>query len=289
MGSWNGTCALTHLPLGQGAPVVAYVLHLTGIGRHGTPGGGFIRANDMAHPVGPALLGEYNGYGGIGHLHGPALAWWRARLVEMEPELMTAQAEAPESETVGSLEAWLNDGIAEGCVYQGPASKRGSDDYEPSTQFGLMLVHAGAHACFMARAQAPEDWMLDDGCANPVVLYLEKLRAVEVSMAAVAAAEAKGKTKDAAYTRLRSTVFRAFDTMGAFRSRSTEVLGSVFRYARAHNDEALLTEVANTFIFDIGLEIARKSWNRQCGVGSGNSDFGLQLALAQFVVDQAAP
>lgn len=287
MGSWNGTCALTNLPLGQGTPVVAYVLHLTN-SNFSIPGGGFIHATDMAHPVGPALRGEYNGYGGVGNLHGPALAWWRTRLVELEPELMTAEAEALDAEMTGSLEAWLNDGIAEGTVFQGLASKRDDADYEPDTQFGLMLVHADAHACFMARAQAPDDWMLDDGCANPVALYLGKLRDVEASMAAVAKAESKGKPKGDALIRLRSTVFRAFDTLRAFRYHNEPVLASVFQFAKEQNDEALLTEVANTYIFDMALEIARKSWNRQCGAGSGNDDFGLQLVLAQFVVDRAA-
>ena len=283
MGSWNGTCALTNLPLSPGTPVVGYVLHLFG-GQY--PGSGFVRANDLAHPVGPALWGEYNGYGGFGNFHGPALAWWRARLAEMTPELMTAEASSLEPETVGSLEAFINDGVAENCVYHGLASKQNSDDYAPDIQYGLMLVHADAHACFMASAQSSDGWCLEDGI-SPHSYYLEKLGNVEMAMQAVVDAELAGKTKDAAYTKLRSTVFRSFDTMGAFRHNSTKILTSVFRHIKEHNDEALLAEVANTFIFDLGLELARKSWNRQCGTGSGNDDFELQLALARFIVAKA--
>lgn len=288
MGSWNGTCALTQLPICEDAPVMAFILVLHD-GRQGDAGSGFTRASHLAHPLGPGLQAKYDGYGGIAALEGPALPWWRARLAELSPTLMTEDNDEPAEHQLNSLEDFINEGIVGEDLYRGPAHARGDIGFTPCERLGLMLVHQGAYDAFMQATLASSDWMLD-GHAGPVEMYRAELAALQPVVQAVTDATACGMVHADIdkYIALRSAMFRALEPLKVFGGDSADVYASAFAFSNQHQDTALLTELARTQVFALSLEIARKCWNRQCGEGSGNDDASLQLALARYMLASAS-
>jgi hypothetical protein len=284
MGSWNGTCALTQLPICEGEPVVAFILELHD-GTRGDCGSGFIHATHLAHPLGPALLASYNGYGGIESLDGPALPWWRTRLAELGPTLMTQDNDEPDEGQLTDLETLVNEGIVAAGLYRGPAHARCSLDFTPSDRLGLMLVHRGAYDAFMQATLSSPDWILDE-YPGPVEMYRAKLLELQPMVQAVADATACGMVHADIdkFIGLRTAMFRALEPMKVFDSDSADVYGSAFAFIARHPDSALLDELARTQVFALSLEIARKCWSLQCGKGSGNDDASLQLALARYML-----
>lgn len=64
MGSWNGTCALTNLPILNGDKVALYILKKNSYTEDDV-GGGFCYANCFYHPLPYVIYGEYDDYGTI--------------------------------------------------------------------------------------------------------------------------------------------------------------------------------------------------------------------------------
>ena len=62
MGSWNGTCGLTNMPIMCGEKIALIPIIKCG---ELTRGGGYCYSNDLYKPLTTALIGEYNDYGSI--------------------------------------------------------------------------------------------------------------------------------------------------------------------------------------------------------------------------------
>jgi hypothetical protein len=265
MGSWNGTCALTSLPIHEGERVVMFVLSMHGHGYRVDFGGGTCEAHTHAKPMGPALRGTYNGYGGVANLEGSALPWWEAYLAEVGQYLLNEDGEPHE---FSSIDDFINNeetGVERGGVYVGIPEM-----YDTNARLGLMLVHEGAYNRFMATALASNDWMFVDPTEDPVTHYLKDLQDRVDEVAAQGLDEAIS----------RELACAGYDMFDA--------LESVLRYAAAGGASTdLLKEVACLRIFDMMLGCARKSWDRQCGAGSDNGDMNLQLELARFTLEFA--
>ena len=261
MGSWNGTCALTNLPIHDGEPVVMFVITTHGVGYRRDFGGGTIEPYTNASPLGPLLHGTYNGYGGVTGLSGPALPWWTEHLRELRGSLLDEYGEALQFD---SIDEFINNGhygVERGGVYVGVP-----EHAEGNSRLALMLVHAEAYSQFMAAGIDSEDWMFDDPCENAVTHYLLDLQERTKQVASLEPGQALPR-------KLFREGYRMFDG-----------LESVIRYAANTGAEDILKEVAALRIFDLLLGCARKSWDRQCGAGSGNSDASLQVTLARFTL-----
>jgi hypothetical protein len=63
MGCWNGTCALTNLPIMDGDPVALYIMKKSYGFSQGGNGGGFCNANQYYKPLPYVVYGNYNDYG----------------------------------------------------------------------------------------------------------------------------------------------------------------------------------------------------------------------------------
>jgi len=265
MGCWNGTCALTSLPIHDGERVVMFVLSMHGHGYRRDFGGGTCEPHTHAKPMGPALRGTYTGYGGVTNLEGPALLWWDAHLAEVEQFLLNEEGELHE---FASMDDFINNeerGVERGGVYVGIPEM-----YDTNARLGLMLVHEAAYNRFMATALASDGWMFVDPTEDPVTHYLKDLQARVDEVAAQSPDEAIS----------RELACAGYDMF--------EALESVLRYAAAGGDATdLLKEVACLKIFDMMLGCARKSWDRQCGAGSGNGDMSLQVEMARFTLEFA--
>jgi hypothetical protein len=72
MGCWNGTCAVTRLPIFAGDPVVGFLLEHKSI----AAGGGFSESDAMWTPLATHFFGKYDDYGGIADIEMPD--WARA-------------------------------------------------------------------------------------------------------------------------------------------------------------------------------------------------------------------
>jgi hypothetical protein len=264
MGCWNGTCALTSLPIHDGERVVMFILRMHGRGFRKDFGGGTCEPYTHARPFGPALRGTYNGYGGVTNLQGEALPWWNVYLAEIGQFLLDEEGELHD---FADLDDFINNddaGVERGGVYVGMPEM-----YDTNSRLGLMLVHEEAYNRFMAAALASDDWLFVDPTEDPVAHYLKDLQT------RVAEVAAQGPDEDIS----RELVCAGYDMF--------EALESVLRYAVSHDATDLLKEVACLKIFDMMLGCARKSWDRQCGAGSGNSDTTLQVELARFTLEFA--
>lgn len=263
MGCWNGTCALTNLPIHDGERVVLFVLNTHAAGYDSDFGGGIVEPHVHANPVGPALRGTYNGYGGVTNLEGPALAWWTTHLAELAPLLMNNESE---SLSFDSLDDLINNnevGIERGGVYLGIP---GLD--MDGTRLALMLVHEAAYDRFMVTAIASDDWLFEDASEDAVTHYLKDLR----RRASLLADFASGTVQ----------LYQVYDGY-----RMVDGFESILRYAQENEATELLEETARLKIFDMMLGCARKSWGRQCGAGSGNADMSLQVEMARFTLEYA--
>lgn len=64
MGCWNGTCALTQLPIYCEEPVLAFIVRKNP-GRDDLCGGGYTYPEDNFVPMSPAIIGFYDDYGSV--------------------------------------------------------------------------------------------------------------------------------------------------------------------------------------------------------------------------------
>jgi hypothetical protein len=65
MGSWNGTCGISKMPIQYGDRVKLVLLKPTKHYRNVSTGSGFCNASDMYTPISLPITGEYNDYGCI--------------------------------------------------------------------------------------------------------------------------------------------------------------------------------------------------------------------------------
>jgi len=274
MGSWNGTCALTHLPIHSSDRVVVHIIASHKFGWNADFGGGFVSANTHAHPLGPALRGTYNDYGGVTNLEGAALNWWEAHLEELKPHLTDRLGcyGGDELMEFASMDDFINgdEGVERGEVFFGPRKEHRMEDFRAQHRLGLMLIHEAAYDRFMAAGINSDDWMID---GDVLVYYTQDLK--------------KRLTALAKYKGDVPRSYRRDDPYGRLGLDGDLVMKSVQRYAKAHKDKALVEEVARLRIFDMLLEAARKLWGVQCGAGSTYSDTHLQVALARFTLEYA--
>lgn len=65
MGSWNGTCAISNLPIEAGTPIKLVILRRQRFGKIMKPSSGYVYSTDIFAPAFLAIEGKYNDYGGI--------------------------------------------------------------------------------------------------------------------------------------------------------------------------------------------------------------------------------
>jgi hypothetical protein len=63
MGSWDGTCALTNLPIKAGTEVVLFILEKHSYNEVDEVGGGCVHADALYTPIPFPIIGEYDDYG----------------------------------------------------------------------------------------------------------------------------------------------------------------------------------------------------------------------------------
>ena len=73
MGCWNGTCALTNLPIREGEEVYLYILKKNDYFKLESVGGGICYPTEIAHPHTLPLLGTYNDYGAVENIKNDSL------------------------------------------------------------------------------------------------------------------------------------------------------------------------------------------------------------------------
>jgi hypothetical protein len=68
MGSWNGTCMISNLPIPYGAPVRFFILERTDDYEQHLAGAGFCYYNSVFRPIAYPITGRYDDYGSVAHI-----------------------------------------------------------------------------------------------------------------------------------------------------------------------------------------------------------------------------
>jgi hypothetical protein len=137
MGLWHTTCGVTQLPIRHGDNVRLFIL----IGKHYyfkdcAPiiyGGGICLPNDIWQPIGPAIKGTYNNYGGIENIIENQDTEILLKLVKKELVICDndfAKASAIEKMSLSEVLSWIEQDKAKSTLYS-----NGSQN-----MLGLMMI-----------------------------------------------------------------------------------------------------------------------------------------------------
>jgi len=134
MGSWNGTCAISQLPIVAGDPVVAIITKH--VPWEENWGGGFSYAHGVWAPVMLPIEGVYNDYGGIEDIK---KNWQSELLFKHLTEASKNLVADTEKFGLGTLEEMINDGIERNrfVVKNTPLDAR----FLAEVPYGFIMMH----------------------------------------------------------------------------------------------------------------------------------------------------
>ena len=107
MGSWNGTCGISNLPILHGEEIVLFIIKKNQHARNGE--GGYVYCNDQYEPFTFPIHGHYNDYGGIEAVSKNGEIAFKHFIDKMIPAIGDKKGQAP-----SDIEELVNDYIERG-------------------------------------------------------------------------------------------------------------------------------------------------------------------------------
>lgn len=259
MGCWNGTCALTNLPILAGDPIVLYPLRAT-LAVEATMGGGYCYSTALAQPLTLPVRGVYNDYGGIENLRGASKevqAFFEATL-----DLFVDSEGQPTEHSPSDLESFLNDGIERGDVFM-----RYRDKPLP---LSFMMMHERAYDQIVMQrgntARLTNGESFFDYHKNQVQILWQAEHANGIPWQL----EFKGNVGA-----LRHALLELVPLPQAFTERFVP---------KIEDNPVVREELIGMLVFAGAMQTMRKPWFFQCGAGSQDSDTSLHETLAEFTL-----
>lgn len=262
MGCWNGTCGLTGLSIDPGAPVRLYVL------RGGWPvaPGGYCYPTDGWVPVGPAVSGCYDDYGGIEDFHD---TWWsEAMLAHLNPQIVGNDKDevSPPLDLPSFLEHLERDRL----------------ELRDGTALGMFMAHEFAHKIAISEAPGLGEWE-EDTSAEAIAADGELISKFFDS-----------KEWSRSLTDFRKVPkrgrhgFNRFATSLTLAGMSREDFSPFAAALEAASDPkeraARIADLSEFFSFRHAMADLRIGWAPQCGKGSQDQNDRKRKALAEAVV-----
>lgn len=263
MGSWNGTCGLSNLPIQEGDKILLFVLAPTK--SHRDLGGGFSYPTGRYTPIGLPIHGEYNDYGGIEHItkNGDVMfdfltkqgqyQWQPKEDVELVP---------------ANIEELLNDVIERGNCANYDFMLIREDILD-----GLKAQNVAAFAAYAPQFPAFTD------------VYTSEVKRVKAEEGAdykpmlhnrFAEMDIQEKLE---YNNVFANVLMGHDFYS---------LKPFIRMTQASPETTIHDSIIDVLYMDDVLSSLRKFWSVQSGAGNGNNEHDAHMALCQTMQDVCA-
>lgn len=301
MGSWNGTCGLTQLPIQQGDKVALFVLKRDRF--PSTSGGGFVYSYNQYSPICVPIFGEYDDYGGIENIYkNEEVAYVHLMYLLEDGKMPYNQKELERQKSIGpitdkkpqNLKQFINDFIERG-VFEG---------------IGFMMVHESVYQDVLkemnsrkpyGRTVTKKQLLMED-----LNKYLDEskrkqrlLQEAKEQLCLLKEKEERNPEEEKVYQQLDDVVFKAemhdFGRHGDFNNRMVgfyhsydghfELLQNLLHMAVFHDDHDYHESLIDLIMFNHVMNFMRKMWTPQVGTGSGSKEYHLHKVLAYSIIE----
>jgi hypothetical protein len=276
MGCWHGTCGLTNLAIHAGEPIRLFVIR----GGWAVEPSGFSYPGDGWVPVGPALKGAYDDYGGIEKVED---AWHiGAMLDELNPDIVAKKSEPGLGNAVKTplgLDAFLEQ------------LERDRLALRDKSKLGLFMVHEFAYRAAIAPAPGVSPW---DRAVPADAMRAEGLLAIEwmgknrkkikerLSFMELSLFKGDIPTKSERgfnpFVQALSAAHESREQFGWMREALLAALGDP---AAA---EGVVADLAEFFSFRTAMVSLRRAWAPQAGKGSQDDNRAHARAMAEATI-----
>jgi hypothetical protein len=273
MGCWNGTCALTNMPIHYGERIVLIPLSI-----QEEKLGTMCYHNELCHYAGYPIRGTYDDYGGIEDIDETSgvkrtlelfQSWFKTKKITLNSKAQDNYGKGiTELSDIGVLLHVIERGglEAEGCL------------------FSYIMMHEKAFDAIVNEMGSRTGYKGEEAFRDFIKRQLGgsyKKQNREKDL--------KEKIKiDSSDNALMSELF--LSSMSHERYLYTNFF---YRNFFCHTDDHILTEELESsfvelYLFDCAMAFLRKTLIPQCGAGSQQSEYYLHKLLAQFVIEKEA-
>jgi hypothetical protein len=278
MGSWNGTCGVTQLPIFYGNKIRAFVLSYQITELSPIEGGGTCYSNDIWKPLVSSVQGTYNDYGNIENIVsnvGSDLLQKKLRSILLPFEEEYEEVTPIESMPLQEMLYWIERNKANYKNYSGEKAP-----------LGVMLVLEDIYQAMISFYGS------QIGVYRNPVKYSEyeymPIRTIYEKLVEEAYLDLLAIAK---LTDNNESVLRAFQHSQNFWGTGYLCHESYFNYLSdlaqqnvAYEDDRIQqikNIIVNDMLFSSALSDARKMWMPQCGQGSQNAELLIYKAIAK--------
>lgn len=283
MGCWNGTCALTHLPIMHGEKVRGYILvpanfryDPDNVGLDGVLlNGGYCYTTGVFHPLSIAIRGVYNDYGSIEHIkkspNNKAILEYVNKLIERKdveifPDAFGDDAKKPVLR-VGDIKELIH------------LIERGN------TPFGFCMMLESAVKAASAAMDTNKGYGSTRAYSTSLRAELDLWRNHRAATKGSDMAELLGRYNipklEGTHWNSAAECFGNSSNPTIDPNFSSEHIGNMVDVA----DDKLLTEMVEHIQLDWMMGLTRRGWMPQTGAGSQGDEYNLHRKLAEFTLD----
>lgn len=313
MGSWNGTCGLTQMPIKEGEKVVLFPLLRNKNANNG--GNGFCHSNNQYTPISLPLFGEYDDYGKIKNIsrnENLVLNFFQKifkqksyyGLILDEKKYDRAKENSSFSGEVTDIKTLIQWFMSK-PLYKG---------------LGFMLVHEDIYFKVIQEIGSRKSWnshqtkkkqlmdhahsfltetqsiLLDEETIENQITELRSLRNSHVFkdneyLDKIAPLLNKQRVIYGAYQdhfAHRNSFVRHFSDQKTNSYIFPELLNELVSIQDKNEQVNFLEELVHLILFDSGMDLMRKTWSPQNGAGSPTNEYYLHRLLAHSILEKEA-
>lgn len=306
MGSWNGTCGITQMPIKSGEKIILFPIMKN---KHANNGGsGFCYSHNQYSPISIPLVGTYDDYGGIEGITNNKEFVFRhfQGLIQMK-EFEIDNYEHERQLSINSDYTGIPRTIEELIeVYMHEPIYKG---------LGFMMVHESVYKKIIEEMSQRKEYRktktlketyLEDGKA-----FLGEYNEIKKNEAEIENQLDELRTKrqeDPENQKLIEeffTLFRKRDVLyGDFQKHfKKNRFIDYFEYTKPNgyllkeilirlaeeseeNQETILHEIVDLILFEHGFDLLRKTWSPQSGAGSQSAEYYLHKLVAEAIIQK---
>jgi hypothetical protein len=308
MGSWNGTCALSQMPIVHGEKVVLFPLVKSPSAENG--GGGYCYSTNQYSPMTIPLFGVFDDYGGIEkidknkeYVYNLFKLFEEKKMFKKDEYEYDRQVSINSSftGTIQSIEELVDVYLRE-PVYQGT---------------GYMLIHQNIYQKVVdeigLRKSYSKTKTIKEGYIEDVLSFLEELEKIKGELPHLEGRfkELREKYKETEDKNYLRESFKILEKMSLFEGETSNFdrlfsKNNFVRYfyqidaAQEFNWEAisylanlekekaqeLAFQYVDLILFHIAMRLARKTWSPQSGAGSQTKEYFLHKIIAESILEK---
>lgn len=248
MGSWNGTCGLSQLPIVNGDKVALFILRQNEYCRD--LGGGFSYSDELWRPICPPVFGNYSDYGLIDKIkdsNNTILSYMKSEHVDINNKELV----------LNDLDKFLK-----------------HIERNEVPKFGFMMVHMGLYEEVTENIKKDTRFYSNGhrlGCyvEGDIIKLLDYMKSNNID------------TFDNSFTTHEIL-------SNKFKQITDRYLRYFRNYRLYEDNPRLLSEMLDFLMFKEAMEVSRKTWMPQAGSGSQDAEFEIAEIIGKFAGSKKA-